>query len=105
MKTRLRNIWRPWNFHYHRFLSRPADCFEGWTLATALAAMSRPCTESVTLTAQNPPSRVYSRISPAPRSTDVVADIWNVVAKALPAAWNWAAAVIRCRSRMIQACS
>jgi hypothetical protein len=30
MWNRIRNIWRPENFHYSHKLGRVADCFEGW---------------------------------------------------------------------------
>lgn len=42
MMTRLKNIWRPWNFHYHRYLTRPKDCFEGWYFKLVDASGENP---------------------------------------------------------------
>lgn len=42
MNIRLRNVWRPWNFHYHRFLSKPSDCFEGWYFKIVDASGEHP---------------------------------------------------------------
>jgi len=40
--SRVKNIWRPWNFHYHRFLVRPNDCFEGWYFKIVDASGEHP---------------------------------------------------------------
>src|SRR6187549_1178618 len=40
--SRFANLWRPGNFHYHRFLERPADRFEGWYFKVVDAAGERP---------------------------------------------------------------
>jgi tocopherol cyclase len=42
MTSRIKNIWRPWNFHYHRFLGRPNDCFEGWYFKIVDASGEHP---------------------------------------------------------------
>lgn len=42
MITRFKNVWRPWNFHYHRFLSNPSNHFEGWYFKIVDAAGERP---------------------------------------------------------------
>lgn len=42
MLSRFKNVWRPWNFHYHRFLTRASDCFEGWYFKIVDAAGQNP---------------------------------------------------------------
>ena len=43
MLTRLKNIWRPWNFHLHGPLKRGrGNCFEGWYVKVVDAAGSQP---------------------------------------------------------------
>lgn len=38
----LRNIWRPWNFHYHHRLAGVSNHFEGWYYKIVDAAGERP---------------------------------------------------------------
>ncbi len=42
MLNRWKNIWRPWNFHYHRYLKRPKNCFEGWYFKLVDASGKNP---------------------------------------------------------------
>lgn len=42
VNTRFKNLWRPWNFHYHRFLSKPNNCFEGWYFKIVDASGENP---------------------------------------------------------------
>lgn len=43
MLTELKNIWRPWNFHYHRALQRGSgNCFEGWYVKVVDGAGAQP---------------------------------------------------------------
>ena len=57
----------------------------------AASIISSPCRVSVTLTAQKPPSRVYSRMIAPPRAMLLPLVISKVAAKVLPAPWNWEA--------------
>jgi len=54
-----------------------------------VTAMTIPCNVSVTLTAQNPPSKVYSTTIALPRRIALLVPISNVSAKVFPAPWNW----------------
>jgi hypothetical protein len=58
---------------------------------SAVSAITRPCSVSVTLTAQKPPSKVYSSTTAAPMMIAVRISSSNALAKAWPAAWNCAA--------------
>jgi len=42
MWTRLRNVWRPENFHYHHRLERPGGQFEGWYVKLVDEAGEQP---------------------------------------------------------------
>lgn len=43
MLTRLRNVWRPENFHFHHRLRRGRGEFEGWYFKLVDAAGEQPC--------------------------------------------------------------